>query len=131
MVPARVAGDGPCLRAGLLDDEVRLLAGLFLEPDGRPLGRDERRPQQRLELAVPPEVRLELLDLVGEVGAFAPDVFEARRDLVEQIVDNCSLVAADSGLRGLEVSDLDGSERHGLPFQCKRSRMFVRTAERM
>ena len=52
-----------------------------------PLGRDERRAQQRLELAVAGELRLELLDPVGELGPLAPDALEARCDLLEQLVD--------------------------------------------
>ena len=43
------------------------------------------------ELVEADEVALELLDLVGEVGAVAPDVLEALGDLVEQSVDDVRL----------------------------------------
>jgi hypothetical protein len=55
--------------------------------DGSLLGGHERRAQEPLDLAVADQVALELLDLVGEVGALAPHVLEARDDLVEQRVD--------------------------------------------
>jgi hypothetical protein len=42
----------------------------------------------------PDEVELELLDLVGEVGALAPDVLEALGHLDEEGVDRVPLVAA-------------------------------------
>ena len=57
-----------------------------LRSPGRPLGRDERRPQEPLGLLVADEIGLELLDLVGEVGAVAPHVLEAVGDVLEQPV---------------------------------------------
>ena len=39
------------------------------------------------------QLALELLDLVAQVGAVAPDVLEARGDVVEQAVDAGTLVA--------------------------------------
>ena len=90
-----------------MHDQLCLLPRLLLERDRRLLGRHERRPQQRLELAVPDEILLELLELVGKVRAFAPDVFEAQHDLVEQLVDGGSLVAPEETARRLDVSDLD------------------------
>ena len=78
---------------GLLDDEAGLAPRLVVQLVGRALGGDERRAQQRLELAVPRELALELLDPVGEVGALAPDLLEAGRDLLEQLVDGLAAVA--------------------------------------
>src|SRR5204862_4551027 len=75
------------LRACLLDDQLGLLAGLLLERDRRLLRRHQRRAQEPLDLAIADEVVLELVDLVGHVRAFAPNVFEAGDDLVEQAVD--------------------------------------------
>ena len=54
---------------------------------------------------MPDEVELELLDLVGEVGALAPDVLEALGDLDEQGVDRVPLVAAQA------AAEPDGGSR--------------------
>ncbi len=70
--------------SSFLDDEISLLPRMLLQGHRGLLGGDERRAQQDLDLAIPDEVGLQLLDLVGEVGAFAPDVFEAGRDLLEE-----------------------------------------------
>src|SRR5262249_57126296 len=98
---ARVTRDRPSLRTCFLDDEIRLLAGLLLERDRGLLGGDERRSQEAFELAVADEVRLELLDLVREVGAFTPDVLEAGDDLVEHVVNRRSAIAAEERARRL------------------------------
>ena len=79
--------DGSGLRVRLVDDEAGLALGLVLELVRGPLGRDERRAQQRLQLAVAGELGLELLDPVGEVGALAPDLLERLGDLLDQAVD--------------------------------------------
>ena len=71
----------------LLDDQVRLAAGLLLHVLGRALGRDERRAQERLELDVAGDLGLELLDAVGELGPLAPDVLEAVGDLLDRLLD--------------------------------------------
>ena len=115
----------------LREDELRLAAGVLFQLLGRLLRRDECRAEEVLELAEAHEVGLELLDLVGEIGALSPHVFEAHCDLVEQRVDARSAVTADEGLVGLEMSDFDGGKRHGLPFQCTRLAMLVSTARRM
>src|SRR5207244_7286708 len=91
----------------------------------------ESRAQKAFELSISNEIRFELLDLVGKVCSLSPHVFEADCDLVEQRVDARFAVTADEGLAGLEMSDLDGSKRHGLPFQCTRLAMLVSTARRM
>ena len=64
-----------------------LAPGLVLELVGGPLGGDERRAQERLELPVARELALELLDAVRVVGALAPDGLEALGHLLEQAVD--------------------------------------------
>ena len=68
--------------AGLLDDHVRLLAGLRAKLVGGPLRRDEAVPEEDVELLVAGDLRLEPLDLVAEVGALAPDVLEALGHVV-------------------------------------------------
>ena len=93
VVGGRLTDDRAGLGAGLLDDQVALAGRLRLQLGGRPLGRDERRPEQSLELAEALEVGLELLDLVGEVGTLAPDVLEACGDLLEQPVGRRAPVA--------------------------------------
>jgi hypothetical protein len=57
------------------------------------------------------EVGLELLDLVREVGALAPHVLEAVRDVGEQPVGRSPLVAAEA-LPEPDVADLDRCQRH-------------------
>ena len=108
---ARAAGDRAGLGVRLADDRLGLLARLLAQLLGGALGGDERRPQQALELLVADEVDLELLDLVGEVGALAPDVLEAVGDLDEQRVDRVPLVAEKAAAE-LEVADLDRCECH-------------------
>ena len=71
-------------RVRLADDASASRCACVLQLLRRALGGDERRAQQRLELAVAREVALELLDLVGEVGALAPDVLEAVGDVGEE-----------------------------------------------
>ena len=61
---ARVAGDRARLRLRLGDDRLRLALRGVLQFVRGPLGRDERRAQELLELAVADEVRLELLDAI-------------------------------------------------------------------
>src|SRR5262249_61163036 len=70
----------------LAEDQLRLAPGLVADLGRRLLGGDEGRAQEGLELPEADEVGLELLDLVGQVGALAADVLEARRDLFEQLV---------------------------------------------
>ena len=88
----------PRLGVRLGEDRLGLAARLLAQLLRRALSRDERRPQQSFELLVADEVELELLDLVGEVGALAPDVLEALGDLDEQRVDRVR--ACSRGRRG-------------------------------
>ena len=67
----------------LVDDEFRFLACLLLQRDGRFLRGHKRRPKQSFELAIAHEILLQLLDLVGEICALAPNVFEAHGNLVQ------------------------------------------------
>jgi hypothetical protein len=99
---------------GLRQQELGLPAGLLLELLRRALRGDERRAEQRLQLAEADELALEVLDLVSEVGAVAPDVLVALRDLFERGVDECALVAEERALDP-DVLDLDGRESHGCP----------------
>ena len=89
----------------------RLVAGLRR----RQLGGNQGRAEKSLEFPEPDEVGLELLDLVGEVGALAPDVLEARDDLVEQPLRRVATVATEQRPRWPHMSDLYWCECHGLP----------------
>src|SRR5436190_19929235 len=110
----------PIFGVRLGQDEVGLAARLLLHLGRRALRGHERRAQQRLELAVAHEVRLELLDPVAQVGALAPDVLEAGDDLSEQLVRRRAFVAAESDRR-CQVPDLDRRECHlGLLFSTAR-----------
>src|SRR5438552_10705712 len=119
MVAPRPPCDRARLRTCLLDDQLGLFASLLLERYGSLLGRHERRAQKPFDLAIANEVVLELVDLVGQVGPLAPDVFEAGDDLLEQTVDRVPVVAADERLRRLDVSDLDWGERHRSPLSVQ------------
>src|SRR5204863_7567134 len=105
-------------RMRLVEQDACLPARLFLELLGRALGGDERRTQQRLELAIAHEILLDAFDLVGEVRAFAPDLLEAFDDVLEQLVDDAALVAEELAPE-LDVSDLNRCECHlgNLPFR--------------
>src|SRR4051812_18216704 len=87
-----------------------------------PLGGDERRPQELVELAVADEVLLEPLDLLRQVGALAPHVLEAVGHLRQEPVDAVPLVAGHASPEA-DVSDLDWGKRHGASSQCSRPRI--------
>src|SRR5207248_6728983 len=74
---AGVALDRTGLGMRLREDRVGLPLGLVTELVRGALRRDERRPNELLELLVAGDVALELLEAVGEVGPLAPDVLEA------------------------------------------------------
>ena len=127
MLGAGVPRDRASLVPCLLEDQLAFFASLLLERRRRLLRGDERRPQEALELAIANEVGLDLFHLVGEVGALAPHVLEAQDDLVEELVYARSAVAAEERLGRFEMSDFDGSEGHGAPFQCNVSRTLSST----
>ena len=99
---------------------------------GRALGGHERRAQEGLELAVPDEVAFQLLQLVGEVGARAPHVLEARDRVGEEAIDLAAAIpeeaAAEAG-----VTELDRREGHqrlsriALRTFCSTSRTITAT----
>jgi hypothetical protein len=78
--------DLPSLRASLREHDIRLAAGLLPELFGAALGRHEGLPEQRLEVAVARDVRLQALVRVLELASLPPDLFEAVRDLLEQAI---------------------------------------------
>ena len=82
--------DAPALGVRLLDDEVGLAPRLLLHVVRGALGGDERRAEERLELAVLRRLGLELLEPVGEVGALAPHLLEAVRDVAQQAFDDAA-----------------------------------------
>ena len=93
---ASLAGDRPALGLRLGDDRFGLALRLVAQLVRGPLGRDEGRAQQRLELAVPLQLALEQLDAVGVVGPLAPDGLEALGDLLQQAVDGSAAVAEEA-----------------------------------
>ena len=91
---SRCADDLTRGRVRLLDDDHRLILRGIAELGRRSLGRDQRLAKQRLELAVADDVLFELLDLVDQIGALAPDLFEAVGDLEQQPLGGRTPVAA-------------------------------------
>src|SRR6185503_155799 len=114
--PLALRGSGTCdlsrLGVGLADDQLGLALRLVLELVGGFLSGDERRAQQRLEVAVPRELALELLDLVGVVGTLPPDLLERVGDLEDQLVDGPAAVAEQAPLEAyvVELHRRDGHD---------------------
>src|SRR3954451_23144957 len=77
-------GDLSCLGVSLADDQLGLALRLVSQLVRGLLGRDERRAEQRLQVAVTRELVLELLDPVGVVRSLSPDLFERVGDLEDQ-----------------------------------------------
>src|SRR5919108_1927592 len=98
-------------RARLGDDHVSLAAGLRADVVGHPLGREERSPKRPLDLFLPRQLVLDLLQLVAEIAALAPHVLEARDDVREQLVGRLAVVAERPATQ-LDVPNLDRRERH-------------------
>jgi hypothetical protein len=96
----------------LADDELGLRARLFLEFDRRLLGREQRLSEQALELPVPAELVLEVVDSVAQVLPLAPNVLVALGDLFEQVVDRAAPEAADERVLQFDVPDLYGCDSH-------------------
>src|SRR5215210_2119012 len=109
------------LRMGLLDDQAGLALGLVLQLVRGLLGRDERRPQQRLEVAVARELPVEQLDPVGEVGALPPDLLERVGDLLDQAVDGTAAVAEQAAAEAYVV-ELDWRDGHGVLLRSSERR---------
>ncbi len=86
-----------------------------------PLGRDQRRAQELLQLAVAHQLALELLDPVGYVGTIAPDVLEACHHVGEKLVGLPDLVAEER-LTEADVPDFYWRQSHGccLPIRIGR-----------
>jgi len=104
-------GDGAGLGVRLLEDQVGLPLRVRLQLVGGFLRRDERRAQQRFEILVPAQLRLELLDPVGELGPLAPRLLERLLDLVQQPVDRAAAVAEQAPLEA-DVVELDWGDGH-------------------
>ena len=98
--------DQPRLRVRLGHDDLGLAACLVFQLQRTPLRRDERLPQERLEVAVARDVALHLLELVLQLTAFAPCFLEALDDLVQQGVHG-SLAVAEEALAQVHVTDFD------------------------
>src|SRR5215203_4305424 len=99
-------------RMRFLDDDRRLLLCSVTQLRGRPLGGNERLAEQRLQVAVADDVLLELLDAVDQVGALAPDLLEAVRNLEQQPFGVSTPVTAHRSAVQLDVPDLDGRDSH-------------------
>jgi hypothetical protein len=108
----RLEDDAARLCVRLDEDRVGLALRLLPQLAGGALRRDEAGVQERLEVAVAGELALEVLELVGEVGAVAPDGLEALRDLSERPLDRRRLEAERPSREG-DVPDLDRAEGHG------------------
>ena len=74
---------------GLLDDQIRFAPGLLLHVLSGSLGGDERRTEERLELAMLRSFGVKLLQAIREAVALARDSTEALGDLIEEFID-CS-----------------------------------------
>src|SRR4051794_5012012 len=109
----RLARHRTSLGVRLADHELGLALGLVLEVVRRLLGRDERRPQQRLEVAVTRELALELLDPVRVVSPLPPDLLERVGDLGDQLVDGTAAVAEQAPLE-IDVVELHRCDGHGV-----------------
>jgi hypothetical protein len=89
-----------------LDDEVRFAPRLLLHVLSGTFRGHERRTQQPLEVAVFGSLGGELLEAARKLGALAPHVFVAIRDLREELVDLGPAVAAEPGATESDVSYL-------------------------
>src|SRR5213083_1637843 len=98
---------------GFLEHEVGVLLRLGLLLVRRALRRDERRTQERLKLAVALDLRLQVLDPVGELGPLAPCLLERLRDLLEQLVDGAGAIAEHPAFQ-VYVVELDWCDGHSL-----------------
>ena len=83
----RAARDRARLGVRLGDDQLRLALRLVSRVGRRVLGGDERRREQLLALLDVGRALLEVLDLVGELAALAPDLLEAVGDVLQQLLD--------------------------------------------
>src|SRR4030095_6918270 len=103
--------DVSCRRAGFRDDHVGLTSSLRAPVVGHPLRREQGVSEGSFDLFLTRQLGLDLLDLVAEIGALAPDLLEARDDLREELVGRFALVperpAAD-----LDVPNFDRRESH-------------------
>src|SRR4029453_18967284 len=120
------------LRVRLVEHDPGLAPRLVLQLVGRLLGGDERRAQQRLEVAVAGQLALELLDAVCELGALPPDLLERARDVLEQLVDRLAPVAAPAA-REVDVVELHRGDGHDVLLRssgqrARRSRASARSA---
>src|SRR5918999_2297042 len=103
--------DAAGLVVRLLDDELRGPAGLLPVLLGGCRRGDGRLAEERLEVAVALELLPEVLEPVGEIGASAPDVLVAVRDLVEQSLDGTAAVAPEAA-SDRDMPDLCWCEAH-------------------
>ena len=75
------------VRMGFLDDQIRFAPRLLLHLLSGTLGGDERRTEERLELAMLRNVGLQFLQASRKAVALARDFPEAVGDLLEELVD--------------------------------------------
>src|SRR3954469_24492050 len=107
----------PGLGVRLADHQLGLPLCLVLQVVRGLLRRDERRPQQRLEVTMARELALELLDPVGVVGPLPPDLLERVGDLADQLVDGTAAVAEQAPLEA-NVVELHRGDGHGVLLRC-------------
>ena len=85
---------------------------------------DERGREERLPLLDLREQALDVFELVGQLPALAPDLFEAVRDVLDQAVRVRTLVTAQRA-SDTDVSQLNRCVTHALSSQCSRSRIAI------
>src|SRR3954471_1333041 len=107
----------PGLGVRLADHQLGLPLCLVLQLVRGLLRRDERRPQQRLEVTMARELALELLDPVGVVGPLPPDLLERVGDLADQLFDGAPAVAEQAPLEA-NVVELHRGDGHGVLLRC-------------
>jgi hypothetical protein len=103
--PARL---GPCF----LHDQIGLSVGPSTELVGHPLCREKGVTERLLDLPLALKLAFEAFDLVAEVCAVAPHVFEARGDVLEQPIHGRPLVSERAATQS-DVPNFDRGERHG------------------
>src|SRR4249919_3160891 len=97
---------------GLLDDQIRFAPGLRLHVLSCTLGRDERRTEKLLELAMLGSLGLKFLHATGELGAPAPDSVEAFGDFLQKLVDVPAPIPAEPRSAEIDVCDFVWCDRH-------------------
>jgi hypothetical protein len=76
---------------------------------------DERRCEERLAMLDLGEDLLDVFELVGQLPAIAPDLFEAVRDVLDQLLGLELLVAPECRTPDLHMPQLNWCVPHASP----------------